>query len=463
MKRLLTVLGAVTLASISGLGCDDEVELEPAPDIGPDWDGLFAGKDDGPELPAPPDLGPDVGPPDKDQCTLKWAFERPEGGIPSHPTVDSEGTTTLVAGNTLRRVSKDGTEATICAAPFVAPGEILRSPVQSQNEFFYVGTESGKLFSVSRKCAEKWMMDVTAEFAKVKPEYAAKPGPIRQAPAFDGLSDTLFVLDGRPVLHAVRDLGDDWDYAWRYISDDEPLRGAAPVYVGGDDAFVAFPTRQRITAVKPTGSKLWTFENETPEREITSSLALTVDGKVLFVSGTVVGETYDDLRLYRLLPTSPSKSAIIDDGFPQTLDLHTDSVTGIVVGPDESIYLATVAHGVLKLNAAGEEEWRFVGDEESLRVTSVPALGDDGALYLMAEPHFFYAVGQDGERIFRFATPEGGELESTSPAIRNDGTVLVHIGTQLRAYTCPSTGLSDSSWPRYQRNNRNSGNLQEIQ
>jgi len=132
-----------------------------------------------------------------------------------------------------------------------------------------------------------------------------------------------------------------------------------------------------------------------------------------------------------------------------------------VIGPNESIYLAMAANGVMKLDPQGNILWKFIGDAESLRVTSVPSIADDGSVFLTAEPHFVYGVDGLGNRIFRYAPPEGGELETTSPAISKTGTVLVHVGTELKAWTCPGvSSLAVSSWPRYQRNNRNSGNLQ---
>ena len=117
-----------------------------------------------------------------------------------------------------------------------------------------------------------------------------------------------------------------------------------------------------------------------------------------------------------------------------------------------------------KLDPDGNILWKFIGDAESLRVTSVPAIANDGSVFLTAEPHFVYGVNSDGHRIFRYEPAAGGELTTTSPAISGNGTILVHLGTELKAYSCPEvSGLAVSSWPRYQRNNRNTGNLQHAE
>lgn len=466
LLALLPLLLAVPCGLLLLSSCDDG-PLGKELDEGPQGNlEVLQEQDEGVEVEDTEDDVPDTTPPPKDQCDLLWAFERPEGGVPRHPIVDTAKISTIAAGDTLRRVSPSGGESDTCDEPYrlKTPGEKLGSPTQTVKGTFFVGTTHGRVVAINKKCATRWELDLAKSVCEKHGKGCESPAPIRQAPSLAGEKD-LFILDDRPALHHVEDLATGPNHAWTHFVSDERRDQAAPVYIGGDDPFVAFPTHRTVVAVQTTGSGRWIFdvfkEDEASVREVTSTLAVTKDSKLLFVGGDLAGETYTNNKLYRLLPTSPDKSARVDEGWPVDLDLNLDTVAALVVGTNESIYAATLAHGVIKLDPDGKELWRFVGDEESLRVTAVPAIGDDGALYFTSEPHFFYAVDFDGNRIFRYQAPSGGELASTSPAIRNDGAILVHIGTQLRAYQCKSGGLAVSSWPRYQRNNRNGGNVSE--
>lgn len=462
------MLGALVLSLTAMVSCDDELppvqdDVESDPDV-------CAIVDCEPEPDVPevdePDPGPDTRV-DDDQCELKWSYTRPEGGVTSHPLVSEGGLVTITAGNTLRRIALDGSESEVCGAPFVLSGEQLGTPSQDLDGKIWVGTASGKLVVVNRKCE---MADdpIDVELACIgsPTECSALvadsiPRAIREAPAHsDGW---IYVLDEQPALHRISEAG---DYGNFFISTDEHLPVATTVIATapGGASYVAFPTRHTVAFVKASNhAKVWTWEETVEEggaeRQITAPLALTSDGKVLAIGAEVAGDTHTGHQLYRLVVDVQAKQGWVDDGFPIALDLPLDTIHGLVVGADESIYAATRAHGVIRFDKAGQEQWRFIGDEESLRVTTVPTLGDDAALYFTAEPHHVYGVDTDGNRIFRHVA--SGELRTTSPAIRDDGMVIVHFGTDLQAWRCPTSGLANSSWPRYQRNNRNSGNQKE--
>jgi hypothetical protein len=200
---------------------------------------------------------------------------------------------------------------------------------------------------------------------------------------------------------------------------------------------------------------------------ITSPLAVDSDGAVIFAVGDVKADHFENLYLVKLLSDgTPSKSAIVAPGYPIPFPsiITLDTVHGLALGSDDSVYVGMALNGLMRMSATGEVLWKFIGDEESLRVSSVPTVADNGSVFITAEPHFIYGVDKDGNRIFRYEPPAGGELETTSPVIRNDGKILVNLGTELKAWSCPNvTGLAASSWPRYQRNNRNGGNLQESE
>ncbi len=453
--------------ALSLVACSES--LPEVPDTGPPIPDLFGPTEDV-VIPDDTPVAPDSGPPPTNQCSEAWTYTMPESGTASHPIVDDENRAVIAAGDTLRRVLANGTNDPACT-PFRQPGDELGTPALSATGTLYVGGRSGRMFAVSRQCAGTWASPpVLRELACASAQGEAKvrfctagEGAIREAPAL--LDGALFVVDATPALYRLNDVGAQAEFVWSHLSvDNQPLAGSAPVIAGGDVPFVAFATLQTVVAVDTTGGRRWSFEEllAGEPRVLTGPLAVTKEGDLLLVTGRPNGDAFDDLLLYRLRATSPDKKARVAPGFPKAIPIVSDAVRGMAVAPDESIVLAMAGNGVVRLDPSGALLWKFIGDAESLRATSVPTLGDDGSIFVTAEPRFVYGVSGDGRLVFRYESPGEGVKTTTSPAIRPDGTVLVHFGSELKAYACTETsGLATSSWPRYQRNNRNTGNLGE--
>ncbi len=449
----LALAGLAVFAGLAGLGCKDPPL--PGPDAGQVnfaefLQNLDGGVDPGTEVPIPKDVPP------VDQCKEVWRFQLPEGGAAQNPVVHKDGTITAVSAVALQHVTPTGQE--VCPTPFTLTGELFGSPALSTEGTAYLGTQSGKLVAVDKKCQAKWKQTVVVSAGHA----------IREAPVVEG--NALYVLDDVPVLRRIRDDGTQAlvPFDWEFKVKDSAMSGANVVHSGGGEPWVAFPSRTQVSAVRTSGAKHWQLDVTNPAhvpdaaagREVTSTLALTRDREVLFIVGTRIGDRFNDNRLHRVLPEPVAGSAASKSSYPKALDLPTDHVMSIVVAGDESIFLGTQGHGVVKLDAQGNQLWYFVGDQVSLHVRTVPAVGDDGAVYFTAEPQTFYGVNSDGDPIFR-TTPQGSELLGTSPNFGQNGTLYVQLGVSLFAYTCPSHGLAVASWPRYQRNPRGAGRLDE--
>ncbi|MFT7626149.1 MAG: hypothetical protein ACI9WU_005344, partial [Myxococcota bacterium] len=308
-SRLWSLLLVVAILT-AWAGCDDE--LDPIADtLLEDVCGIIDCDGD----PDVAEVVEDNGPPpkevvDADQCDLAWSYTRPEGGIPSHPLVSDGNLNTIVAGSTLRRLTEAGAEAEICTAPFVLAGEQLGTPSQGTDQRFWMGTASGQLVRVNKKCEQiDEVIDieqacVTAKNCNTNIEDGV-PHAVREAPAHGG--DKIYVLDDQPVLHRFTSAG---DYDGSFISTDSSRRGATAVYVapqGEGEPFVAFPTTRSVIAVKAANhAQLWKWdpfvEQVEPAREVTTPLAVTSGGRLLFVGATVAGDTHKDHMLYRLSP-----------------------------------------------------------------------------------------------------------------------------------------------------------------
>ncbi len=456
-------LGLVALLALAA--CGDS--LPSVPDTGPDYADLFAPKDEGPGDMGAPDTGPeDVGGGSSNECEASWTYQVPESGAATHPIIDGDGIVTLTAGTSLRRIDLDGNDAAVCTSPYVAAGQVLGSPSMNNTGTVYVGSVQGAVHAVTKSCKSKWAISPVPRKSACaqtgKPIFCeGEPKPISEAPAL--LENAIFALDETPALYRLNDLGTQSEFVWSFLTGDtESVPDAAPVISGETDPFVAFPTRRMIAAVNGNGAKRWLFELPAG-KEITSPLAVTALGDLLFAMGTPVGGGfYTELEIGKILAVSPDKTGRMAPGFPRALSVTLDAVRGIAIAPDESLVLAMAGNGIIRLAPDSSQLWKFIGGEESLRATSVPTIADDGSTFVTAEPRSVIGVGLLGEQIFRYEVPGGGILDTTSPLIADDGTVLVYFGSQVRAYRCTETkGLAVSSWPRYQRNNRSSGQLQE--
>ncbi|GAB6188819.1 hypothetical protein JCM30566_05580 [Marinitoga arctica] len=139
------------------------------------------------------------------------------------------------------------------------------------------------------------------------------------------------------------------------------------------------------------------------------------------------------------------------------------SYSSPAIGNDGTVYIASNLvilndyghfYYLYAINPDGSEKWRFL---PNYRLTSTPAIGNDGTIYIGSEHGYLYAINPDGSEKWRILP--NGRFSYSSPAISNDGTV--YIGSRdgyLYAIYTMSKGLANSSWPRFQHNNKNSGN-----
>jgi hypothetical protein len=126
------------------------------------------------------------------------------------------------------------------------------------------------------------------------------------------------------------------------------------------------------------------------------------------------------------------------------------------IGSDGTIYVGS-GHSLYAINPDGTEKWSFEVDRN---ISSSPAIGQDGTIYVGGSGRV-YAINPDGTKKWSFET--GGNVES-SPAIGSDGTIYVGSGDgKLYAIEGNSGGLADSPWPKFGKNNRNTGNYNDLE
>ena len=129
------------------------------------------------------------------------------------------------------------------------------------------------------------------------------------------------------------------------------------------------------------------------------------------------------------------------------------------IGNDGTIYVGSDDNYLYAINPDGSLKWKFKTDYS---IYSSPAIGDDGTIYVASmEDSYLYAINPDG--ILKWEYKIGG-WNNSSPAIGDDGTI--YIGTTngyLYAIQGESEGLADAPWPKFGKNNRNTGNYADAE
>ena len=93
-------------------------------------------------------------------------------------------------------------------------------------------------------------------------------------------------------------------------------------------------------------------------------------------------------------------------------------------------------------------------------ISSSPAIGSDSTIYV-GSSSYLYAINHDGSEKWKFKTDYS---IYSSPAIGDDGTIYVASeDSYLYALQGESERLADAPWPKYGKNNRNTGNYADAE
>ena len=343
----------------------------------------------------------------------KWSFET-EGYIGSSPAIGSDGTIYVGSrdGN-LYAINPDGTEKW----SFETEGYIGSSPAIGSDGTIYIGSGDGNLYAINPDGTEKWSFETE--------------GHIESSPAI-GSDGTIYVGSGDGNLYAINPDGTEkWSFETEGHIESSPAIGSdGTIYVGSYWS-------GRLYAINSDGTEKWSFETED---RISSSPAIGSDGTIY------VGSRWSGW-LYAIYPDGTEKWSF-----------ETGSVeSSPAIGQDGTIYVVSWDSRLYAINPDGTEKWSFEVDPY---ISSSPAIGQNGTIYVGGKGRL-YAINPDGTKKWSFET--GGDVDS-SPAIGQDGTIYVGSGDgKLYAIEGNSGGLADSPWPKFGKNNRNTGNYNDSE
>jgi outer membrane protein assembly factor BamB len=144
------------------------------------------------------------------------------------------------------------------------------------------------------------------------------------------------------------------------------------------------------------------------------------------------------------------------------------------IGPNGTLYAGTSHHPLdvpawfYAILPNGKIKWKYdtykdVKDIPAARqnppdIYNSPAIDSNGRIYFGNEVGLFYAMSPGGKVVWM--DNDIWSLHDESPAIAGDGTLYVatHSPLGLIAMKTGSRGLAHSPWPKFRRNNANTGN-----
>ena len=352
---------------------------------------------------------------------------------------------------------------------FKTPDQIEATPAIGLDNVIYAGSRDRNLYAINPDGTEKWRYH-TGE-------------AVIQPPAV-GADGTIYAASLDSNLHA---LNPDGTLQWMFVPD-PPGVTLSEMAIAADGT-IYYAVSKLVYAVNPDGSEFWSFD-----------ASLLVEGISIGNDGTILVGVQSTARVLALSPQGvelwrfdggpgslQAAPALDEDGGlyfgkklakDQFFALNPDGsqkwnvgidvvvvntpvgVFSPAIGASGDVYFPVNAdrtHGLLVCLDAedGSEKWRFETDGG---LQSSPLVGFDETIYIGTRSNKLIAINPDGTQRWVFDMPTGSIL--SSPPIADNGTLYFGSNdTRLYAVNTSSTGLSVGSWPKHQRDVRNTGRL----
>ncbi|WP_214495047.1 PQQ-binding-like beta-propeller repeat protein [Thermosipho sp. 1244] len=321
----------------------------------------------------------------------------------------------------------------------------------------YVGSEDFNLYAVNPDSTLKWKYNVGIY--------------VRSLPTVDS-SGTIY-LTTPYGLYAINPNGTLKWYRDQFLGDYTP----SPVI--GDDGTIYIGGAYGFFAINPDGSTKWVFSDGRFEM---SNPAIGPDGTIYIGS-------YDTNYLYAINPDGTLKwkfetnyfvhsSPAIDSNGIIYVGSNDDNLYAInpdgtlkwkfetgddidkspIIGSDETIYIGSKDGYLYAINSDGTLKWKFKAGNW---ITTSPIMGSNGIIYVVSS-YYLYAINSDGTLKWKYTLSSVASY--STPAIGSDGTIYItDWDGYLYAIESDSLGLANSSWPKFQKNNRNTGNFNDSE
>jgi len=371
----------------------------------------------------------------------------------------------------------------------------------------YLWTDWGSLYAFNPDGSMKWKRDLDP-YENVQYQYPR--GDNAYSPAI-GADGTIYVQGCTSALYAF---DPDGNRNWKYVDyDTYPLAfalGHRTPAIGQDGTL--YVSADGLYAVNPDGNRKWKLQNPSGTWWCRASPVIGSDGTIYAVEescdenvtklsavnpdGTLQWEFWFDSETEMSL-TSPAidSNGVIYFGAEELCEPWRGFLYAVYpngtkkwrhvvegnrrirsspsIGTDGTIYVGTMsvsAETSIKFLALNHDDgtlkWAFEAEPGQYAPPDIicsPAVGDDGTIYF-SSMGFFYVLDPDGNE--EWTLKLNGMAQWVSPALLDDGrlyTVKCTTSEQdehcsaLWAIQTFSLGLADSPWPKFRRNNRNTG------
>ncbi|RMG99200.1 MAG: hypothetical protein D6706_05840 [Chloroflexi bacterium] len=257
-------------------------------------------------------------------------------------------------------------------------------------------------------------------------------GPYKSRPtiASDG---TIFVAGESRVVYAIRPDGTTlWDYT---AKDGASFQSGVAIAPDESRLYVSTTDRWVYALNATTGQQLWRFKtNGDKPGQVIATPVVDTNGTVYIASS---GQGKDPKGHLFALDANGNLlwTFVADKKKPFELSPQ--------IGPNGTVYIASLEKSVYAVNADGSLKFRF---DTSSKIHAQPAIASDGSLYVAAESGTLYALNGDGTVKFIYQAPTGSFW--TSPVLSPDEAMVyvaakegklfaidANTGTQLWMYT----------------------------
>ena len=389
---------------------------------------------------------------------IQWTFEADKPVYYSSPAVAFDGTIYFGTGiyintdsGSLYALNPDGTlkwrqELDLYPNTVYPKGDNGYSPTIGSDGTVYIQGATSALYAFDPQGTRLWKFDSYDTYP-----FASEVG--QRTPAI-GLDGTLYV--SADALYA---LYPDGTRKWRFPAD---WGCRASPAIGPDDTIYVMGGQDKLFAVNPDGSQKWMFSLDYSYEMSFASPTVDMDGTIY-----IAAEAHTNGFLYAVNPNGTKKWRYAVTGDGRVLR------SSPAIGTDGTIYVGTKSGGtaapglLLAMHPDGTLKWAY--DIGQIHPTAddiycSPTVGADGTIYFGAETGYFYAINPDGT--YKWSVPLQGGNNWSSPALLVDGTLYVgsHQTTwqgewigHLFAIKTSSLGLAVSPWPKFRKNNRNTG------
>ena len=389
---------------------------------------------------------------------LNWKYASGGPIYYSSPAIDNSGTIYFATGAPFASASASRSVFAINANGTLKwkydVGINMYTPALGADGTVYIQDALCKLYALSSTGALKWTFSLSNQ---------SNVGQTSPAIGNDG---TIYV--GADALYAINPDGTlKWKNSFSggindlnaidYIRSSPAIASDGTIYVGATGTFAHCPGACIVggalfTAVNPDGTSKWNHSFK-GTNAIFSSPAIGSDGTIYFgaetsTSGYVYALNPDGTQKWRYTTNNTVRSspAIGADG---TIYIGTKSYLGTKTATSTNAEF-------LALNQDGTLKWKYSIDVDAADIYCSPTIGANGIIYFGAETSYLYAMNPDGTLAWKYNTNNG--INWTSATIKSDGTLYIgNNNGELFSIKSKSFGLANSVWPKFRRNNSNTG------